>query len=313
MTKLLFGIPKKIDSVTFSWKPFIIFGVVLVVALGMRVYQWVRGPVVPTAEVESIGYEQMAATDGEADGADSETDGVDTGAEGGIEGGEGEDGDGIDPASGRTDGISPGSEGIEGGEGGEDVPAVLLPDAINLAVPFVSQAPLGIWDAFTEETCEEASLLMVDKYYEGAPEGSIDPAAADADFRAMVAVEESMDFGVSISTAQFLLFAEAYDGTVARVIENPSVDDLRALLAAGHPVIVPAFGRSLGNPFFTGEGPLYHMLVLRGYTPTTFITNDPGTRHGENYQYAIDTFMNAIGDWDGDSPDGGSRVIVLEP
>lgn len=303
MMNFLFGIPKKTNSVIFSWRPFILFGVVLFVALGMRVYQWVRGPVVPTAEVESIGYEQMA---GDTDvGVEEGIDGISPG-NGGIDGIEGEDSEGID-------GISLGSEGIEGNEGGEDVPVVFLPDAINLAVPFVSQAPLGIWDAFTEETCEEASLLMADKYYEGAPEGSIDPVAADADFRAMVAIEESMNFGVSISTAEFLLFAEAYNGTIARVIENPSVDDLRALLAAGHPVIVPAFGRSLGNPFFTGEGPLYHMLVLRGYTPTTFITNDPGTRHGENYQYAIDTFMNAIGDWDGDSPDGGSRVIVLEP
>ena len=69
----------------------------------------------------------------------------------------------------------------------------------------------------------------------------------------------------------------------------------------------------MGNPFFTGEGPLYHMLVLRGYTTTTFIANDPGTRHGENYQYTFDVLMNAIGDWDGDSPDGGARVMVLEP
>ncbi len=192
-------------------------------------------------------------------------------------------------------------------------PLILLPDAINLAVPFTSQAPLGIWDEFTEETCEEASLLMVREYYAGALEGSIDPATADADFRVMVLVQENMDFGVSISAAQFLSFAEAYDGTVARVIEDPSAEDLRTLLAAGHPIIIPAFGRNLGNPFFTGEGPLYHMLVLRGYTPTTFITNDPGTRHGENYQYATDVLMNSLGDWDGDSPDGGSRVIVIDP
>ncbi|MEK9156706.1 MAG: C39 family peptidase, partial [Patescibacteria group bacterium] len=271
MTNLLFGIPKKTTTATFSWRPFIVLGLVLSVALGMRLYQWIRGPAVPTADVESIGWEDVEGDEVGKLGGDEVL-----GADGGINTTDGTDGE--------TDGSETSEEkdpddrkDLENsGVINEDVPAILLPDAINLAVPFTSQAPLGIWDEFTEETCEEASFLMVYEYYQGAPEGSIDPATADADFRTMVLAQENMGFGVSISTAQFLSFAEAYDGTVARVIENPSADDLRALLATGHPVIIPAFGRNLGNPFFTGEGPLYHMLVLRGYTPTTFITNDPG-------------------------------------
>lgn len=302
MTNFLFGIPKKTTSVTFSWRPVIVLGVVLSVALGMRLYQWIRGPVVPIANVESVGYEQMAS---DTDVTDSETDG----GEMDVAGGEQNSHSGLDPESNVLDALDAGSEsGMT-----ETLPAVVLPDAINLAVPFTSQAPLGIWDEFTEETCEEASFLMVYEYYQGTPEGSIDPTVADTDFQAMVATEENLGFGPSISSMQFISFAQAYNGTAARIVENPSVDDLRALLAAGHPIIIPAFGRNLGNPFFTGEGPLYHMLVLRGYTPTTFITNDPGTRHGENYQYATEVLMNSIGDWDGDSPDGGTRVIVFDP
>ncbi len=309
MTNFLFGIPKKTTTATFSWRPFIVMGVVLSIAFGMRLYQWIRGPVVPTADVESVGYEQMAATDGETDGTDSGTDGA---TDGGT--------DMMDRETDTTDGDGASEEkdpderkDLEDSVGGGAVPEVVLPNAINLAVPFTSQAPLGIWDEFTEETCEEASFLMVYEYYQGAPEGSIDPTTADTDFRAMVVTEESLGFGPSISSTQFISFAQTYNGAVARVVENPSADDLRALLAAGHPIIIPAFGRNLGNPFFTGEGPLYHMLVLRGYTPTTFIANDPGTRHGENYQYATEVLMNSIGDWDGDSPDGGKRVIVLDP
>lgn len=294
MTNFLFGIPKKTTSVTFSWRPVIVLGVVLSVALGMRLYQWIRGPVVPTANVESISWEETDGTDSDTDLTDSETNTMEGGGANGAK----------DPDE-RNE--------LEGSVGEGVAPEVVLPDAINLAVPFTSQAPLGIWDEFTEETCEEASFLMVYEYYQGASEGSIDPTAADTDFRAMVATEENLGFGPSISSMQFISFAQAYNGTAARIVENPSVDDLRALLAAGHPIIIPAFGRNLGNPFFTGEGPLYHMLVLRGYTPTTFITNDPGTRHGENYQYATEVLMNSIGDWDGDSPDGGTRVIVLDP
>jgi hypothetical protein len=286
MINILFSIPKKTNSVTFSRRPFIIIGVVLFVALSMRLYQWVRGPVVPTADVEPVGYEQIAATDSKMDGTDEKIDANDSEANGEID------------------------------VTNREAPAIVeseIPHAINLAVPFISQAPLGIWDEFTEETCEEASFFMVREYYAGVREGSIEPATADADFRAMALLQESMGFDVSISTSQFLSFVEAYGNTVGRVVEDPSTEDLRRLLAAGHPVIIPAFGRKLGNPFFTGEGPLYHMLVLRGYTPTTFIVNDPGTRHGENYQYATDVLMNSIGDWDGDSPDGGKRVIVLDP
>ncbi len=67
MTNFLFGIPQKTTTVTFSWRPFIVMGVVLSIAFGMRLYQWVRGPVVPTADVESVGWEEQM---GEEEGND---------------------------------------------------------------------------------------------------------------------------------------------------------------------------------------------------------------------------------------------------
>jgi hypothetical protein len=293
-----FGIPKKnIQPPSFSWRPFIVMGVMLFAAFGLRIYQWIQGPEVPTADVPSVAWEDVGGGtkgDGESVRANEESE---TGDEGGEGSGEGEV-----PVVSDEPVVAP-----------EDTPSsAVLPEAINLAVPFTSQAPHGIWDEFTEETCEEASFAMVAAYYAGLPRGNMDPAAVETDLRAMVAKQEELGFGVSISVAQFSTFSEAYNGTSVRVIEDPTVDDLRALLAAGHPVLVPAYGRALGNPFFTGEGPLYHMLVLRGYTPTSFIANDPGTRHGENYQYPIETLMQAIGDWDGDSPDGGSRVMIFD-
>ncbi len=300
MVNFSFGIPKKNGSTSFAWRPFIVLGLVLCIALGLRVYQWAKDPVVPAADIESVGWNDV--------GVDPRTD-------------PGDPDQANDDDTNTTNNVTTPDTDATNNDATVDTdadvqtagPAVSTPPAINLAVPFTSQAPLGIWDAFTEDTCEEASLLMVYEYYQGAPEGSIDPTTADADFHAMVAAEESLGFGLSISSAQFISFAQTYNGTSVHTVENPSADDLRALLAAGHPVIIPAFGRRLGNPFFTGEGPLYHMLVLRGYTATTFITNDPGTRHGENYQYSVDVIMNAIGDWDGDSPDGGRRVLVVDP
>lgn len=284
-----FGIPKASPvPPKFSWGPFLVMGVMLLAALGLRIYSWIQGPDVPTADVPSVTWNTVQQDAQIIPNEDTES--PEETAQGDVEN----------------------FEEISDGSSLEETDNPLLPAAINLAVPFTSQAPKGIWDDFTEETCEEASFLMALAYYKGKPEGMLDPAWVDGELHAMVDVENGLGYGISISTAQFTSFAQAYADTSARIIENPTTDDLRTELAAGNPVIVPAYGRKLGNPFFTGEGPLYHMLVLRGYTTTTFIANDPGTRHGENYQYTFDVLMNAIGDWDGDSPDGGARVMVLE-
>ncbi len=183
---------------------------------------------------------------------------------------------------------------------------------LNLAVPFVSQAPFGIWDAFHEETCEEASFLMALAFYDG--DSTLDATEADNRFYDMVAVEESLGMGVSISVAEAEQFIEHYFNRQITIYENPTVADIKSLVASGRPVIVPAAGRKLGNPFFTGAGPLYHMLVIRGYTEDVFITNDPGTRHGQNYTYDAGVLMGAIADWNnGDPEHGAKRVFVIEP
>jgi hypothetical protein len=97
----------------------------------------------------------------------------------------------------------------------------------------------------------------------------------------------------------------------AEVVEDPSVEDLKKHIVAGYPVIVPTAGRMLGNPNFTGEGPLYHALVLKGFTETTFVTNDPGTRRGADYQYDFETVMNAMHDWNGGDVENGAKVVVV--
>ena len=41
------------------------------------------------------------------------------------------------------------------------------------------------------------------------------------------------------------------------------------------------------------------MLVVIGYTDDGFITNDPGTKRGEQYWYKTETLLDAIHDWTG--------------
>jgi hypothetical protein len=190
-------------------------------------------------------------------------------------------------------------------------PATLAPDLaqkktvavapleVNLAVPFVEQAPYRVWDAVHEETCEEASLIMVDGFYKNVK--TITPLAAEAGLLKLVDYQKlTLGFFEDTDAAQTARILRDYFGYKnAAVTYDISINDIKKELAAGRPVIVPAAGKLLGNPYFRGGGPDYHMLVIKGYTKDgRFITNDPGTRRGADYLYKFDKLYQAINDWD---------------
>ena len=214
----------------------------------------------------------------------------------------------------------PSNDGIEGSTANPISPSTsqannVLPSEFNLAVPFTSQAPHANWDLPYKETCEEASLYMVHAYYEGIKEGKIAAEIADAEIKKIIEFEKEI-FGYYEDTTaeQTGTLAEMmYGHEKIELIENPTVEQIKTHVAAGHPVIVPAAGRLLGNPNFTAPGPIYHMLVIRGYTKDgKFITNDPGTKNGEAYVYDFDTVMNAMHDWNnGDEITEGKKVALV--
>jgi hypothetical protein len=188
-----------------------------------------------------------------------------------------------------------------------------MPTEFNLAVPFTSQAPLSVWDLVHEDTCEEAAIYMIHRFYEGDSAGKIEVNVAEAELLKIVEFEKALfGFFESTTAAQISVLAEQmYGYEYVETVENPTIEDLKTHIAAGRPVIVPTAGRMLGNPNFTGEGPLYHALVLKGYTETTFVTNDPGTRLGADYQYDFETVMNAMHDWNGGDVENGAKVVVV--
>jgi hypothetical protein len=185
-------------------------------------------------------------------------------------------------------------------------------NAINLAVPFTPQAPHANWDMPYQEACEEASILMVDAYYQGVDEGLMDKEEVDSMIKEMVQFqEEELGFTPDMTAEETVHFITAAFGYEAEVIKNPSIEELKDQLRTGHPVIIPAAGQELNNPYFTPPGPVYHMLVLRGFTDTQFITNDPGTRRGEAYLYDVDVVMGAMHDWNGGDVESGAKVAII--
>lgn len=192
-----------------------------------------------------------------------------------------------------------------------------LPSEVNLAVPFTTQAPASNWDFPYQEACEEASMIMVDAFYKGRT-GRIPLDEADAEIIKLVDHEKTVIGTYEDTTAdQTAKIIKSYYG-YKRVIVKPleTIEDIKEPLALGYPVIVPAAGKLLNNPNFKNGGPPYHMLVVRGYTSSMFITNDPGTRKGEEYVYDFKTLMNAAHDWTGDKETvatGQPVMIVIIP
>jgi len=77
-------------------------------------------------------------------------------------------------------------------------------------------------------------------------------------------------------------------------------ENIKEEILRWRPVILPVSGKRLQNPYFSGGGPLYHMVLVIGYdnSDNTFVTHEPGTRYGREYRYDQDLLYDAIADWD---------------
>lgn len=187
-----------------------------------------------------------------------------------------------------------------------------LPMEINLDVPFTSQAPFQNWDLPYGEFCEEASVLMTASYIN---KWSIpNPDTANQKMLAIKEFEENRFGYYQDTTAEetATILKEFYKIEKVKLVYEPTVEAIKKYLAEGKVVIVPVAGRELGNPHFKQPGPLYHMLIIKGYTKSgDFITNDPGTRVGANYIYKPSVIMNAIHNWNKENISQGRKVVII--
>ena len=190
---------------------------------------------------------------------------------------------------------------------------------VVLSVPYISEAPRGIWSEPWVNGCEEASIAMVEKYYLG---------------RESVSIEEAESFMQILFDAQDLLYGSnrnADSVRVARLIsdyasfngvikDNPTLEEIKNELWQNHPVIAFHYGFALQNKniLFLATGSSYHNTVIIGYDDATreFIVNDSGDEiDGQNHRYSYDLFMNSLRDYDfsDNKADGPARVIFTSP
>lgn len=190
---------------------------------------------------------------------------------------------------------------------------IALPGKITINVPFTSQAPYSIWDERHEEACEEASILMMRYFQEKKP---LTKDIAEKEIQEMInyQIKNYGNYKDSNVEQMIRLARDFYNIQNLKAVYDFDRDEIKRYLAQDNPIIIPAAGRELGNPNFTQPGPLYHALVLTGYSGNEIITNDPGTRKGDGYRYNIDVLYNAIHDFPGDINrirEGKKAMIVI--
>lgn len=187
------------------------------------------------------------------------------------------------------------------------------PTQYFIKVPFTSQAPFGNWKAPFDESCEEASLLIVEFYLQ---KREFTPQIANQEIIKMTDWEKNNGFSMDITLQELGEIAKEYFRRDYEIFydNQVNVEQIKKNIIEDHPVIIPAAGQLLGNPFYKGEGPPYHMLVITGYDENYFYTNDPGTKRGENFKYTQKTILNAIHDWTGDKKtikQGGKKMMIV--
>jgi uncharacterized protein YvpB len=194
-----------------------------------------------------------------------------------------------------------------------------LPAAVILPVPFTSQAPLNDW-ANKQHTCEEANLVMVDRYLHGDHSGAlIDPRTADAAINTISAWKPTLDM-VPANLGQL---AHQYLGWAYQVLPADRIN-IKTQLALGRPVIVGVRTHGLGNPNYPGYKSHYeqpgwsvsHYITVVGYdTSDQVILNDPGLTRGHGYAITFSQLFYAIQDLDQAYPElnAGLVILVLAP
>lgn len=184
-----------------------------------------------------------------------------------------------------------------------------LPSSINLDVPFASQAPLGDWNMPYQEACEEAAIIMAHYYFTGKKMNA--NVMNDEILKLVNWQNKTFGYYKDTNVEEIArMMREFYGHKKITVKYDITAEDIKKALAKGQPVLIPAAGRVLPNPYFRQPGPLYHVVVVKGYTDGKFITNDPGTRMGKDFLYAEQVLMDAVHDWNAADIFKGRKAMI---
>ncbi len=169
----------------------------------------------------------------------------------------------------------------------------LLPQS----VPFVAQAPYGVWNDPWASFAEEASAYMAYLWANG-----MDAQTQEINGQALLAARdwELANLGTYKDTdlGQTLRLLNEYYRLNAELSYDVTLENMQAQLDQGKILIVPV--QNLENPHYGKPGPVFSVLVIYGYEGDAFLSNDPGTIRGEGYAYETQKILESVQDLNGE-------------
>lgn len=190
-----------------------------------------------------------------------------------------------------------------------------IKNRVMIDVPYVSEAPDNNWVSPWKNACEEASVAMVNAYYEDNYNISI---SEQKTFMQKLFDTEDKLYGSNANSdaerTNYLI--NNYSSFKGQVINNPTIEEIKKEIDNNNPVITFHYGFDLKNPNipFLSTGTSYHSTVVVGYDDTkdSFIVNDSGDDvDGKNHLYGYSLYMNSLHDYNfkTNKADGSPRVI----
>jgi uncharacterized protein YvpB len=153
-------------------------------------------------------------------------------------------------------------------------------------------------DELHNEACEEAVAIMAYEYFSENTSTTLDPKQVEAQIGLLTDwQQQNLGYNLSITTEETANMIESVYKLKTKIINNFTETDIKQAISQNQLVVLPANGRLLNNPYFKSPGPIYHMLLITGYDEQDFITNDPGTKRGQNYRYSFSTLYKASASW----------------
>jgi len=192
-----------------------------------------------------------------------------------------------------------------------------IPNKHLIKTAFIPQSPEKNWDQPWQDACEEASLLTLKHYYE-----KTDPSIPTlvSEYQQIFSFERDNNFNHDINLDNMSTISAKFLGLTPKILENPTLSDLKTEISQNRPVIMTANGKTLfkENKNFRSGGPWYHSLVILGYDDNLgkFIVHDVGTQYGAYFKYSYDLLLQSIHDFPvsdkkEDIDSGAKRVLVL--
>jgi len=202
--------------------------------------------------------------------------------------------------------------GILGGTQAATQENVQVPPELNLKMTFYSQAPFGDWSEPWQEACEEASILLIANTY-------YNHNWTRENFRDEIlklVTWENQNFGdfKNTNAVQISRMLQEYLGLKSVIHADPTYEDVQQVLARGHLIVMTFAGKLIGNPNYRNGGPVYHAMVIKGYkSGGKVITEDVGTKNGEDYVYPWTTLQRALHDYTDPIENGKKLMIEVLP